>query len=251
MGRVVPHYSPEHDNPMAGDDEIRSPLKKYEHLLPSSSHSINSLDQHLFMGTGHLPFKVFGKEVAYTFLVNVSILYAAEDAQTLRVTIARTEDRAVNPSTGETEQRDLFYAALVLVQPHNDTQEMVGVSPTRALARGPAVPYFAPPPEAVKGGNNNGKANFSFSSARYVNEEREVRDAKEKAFSLLMARMETMVHERLLGKDGEVEIWSAKSWKHSESSAPDREGSVMSAKGRHGGSGWFSKSFDSKVQAES
>jgi hypothetical protein len=159
----------------------------------------------------------------------------------LRFTIARAADRSMNPFSGETENRDLFYATLVSIQGPNDTSDTTATvaRPTRILVKGPAVPHFAPPPEVVKAGNANGKINFSSSSSRHVSEESEIRDAKEKAMSLLMARMESMVHTEL-ARDGQIEVWDSKSWKHAESNG--KEESVRSLKrGSTRGSAWFSK----------
>jgi hypothetical protein len=146
----------------------------------------------------------------------------------------------MNPFSGETEQRSLFYAALVSVQMFDKTSDATTIRPTTTLARGPAVPYFSPPPEPPKAGNFGGKVNFSSSSARHVTEESEVRDVKEKAMSLLMTRVESMVHNEIHGNSGDVEIWESKTWKHAENGG--KEESVKSVKrGSASGSGWFSK----------
>jgi hypothetical protein len=231
----------EHPNPMADEDEKESPLKKYQYLLPPASRSINSLDQHLFLGKKAKFISEFCMiHGVLMVVVNVSILFPAQDAMNLRFTVARTVDRATNPANGETEQRALFQAALVVIQTPAGTGDTIEARSTQVLARGPTVPYFAPPPEAIKAGNYQGKVNFSSSSARHVSEESEVRDAKEKAMSLLMARVESMVHAEISGPGEQVEIWESKTWKHVESGR--KEESIKSSKrGNATGSGWFSK----------
>jgi hypothetical protein len=87
-------------------------------------------------------------------------------------------------------------------------------------------------------------SSFSASSARHVNEAGEIRDAKEKAMSLLMVKLECMVHSELHG-EGAVEVWDAKSWKYAESNVvQEKEGSVkpgmVKGKQRMSSSGWFS-----------
>ncbi|KAF2420587.1 hypothetical protein EJ08DRAFT_25624 [Tothia fuscella] len=215
---------------MADDEEKQSPLKKYQHLLPSFDSSINSLDRHLF-------------------LVNVSILFAFEDAEHLRVAVARTSDLAVNPNTGETAQRNLFYAALVIARYGPNESEHTTTSSARILAKGPAVPHFAPPHELPKptGNHINKISSFSSSSVRQINEDGELSNAKWKAMSLLMARIENMVHTELQGVEA-IEVWNSKAWKHAESNAQkEEEGNVKSGQGggavksKNRQSSWFSK----------
>jgi hypothetical protein len=160
----------------------------------------------------------------------VSILFAAEISKNLRFTVARTVDRAVNPATGSTEQRHLIYAVLISVSNAEETSDDSPIRPARTLAKGPAVPYFSPPREVVKGGNQDGnlKVNFSSAAPRHKNEESELRDAKEKAMDLLMDRLEMMMHAEI-GNEEKVEVWDSNTWKHAQSSG-DREESVKSLK---------------------
>jgi len=218
MGRPPYTRDIEYYNPMAGENEPESPLKKYQYLLPSSSHFINSLSQHLF-------------------LVNVNILFAGINPDHLRLTVGRTTDRAYNPESGATEQRSLFYAALIqLTTTTEDPESHDNGNPIRVLVKGPAVPYFArPTPEAKETNNSYAKMSFSSAARHDPDEDKEVREAKEKAISLLMIKLEETVHRTISSEEG-LEIWDAKGWKYAE----PRPDGVKSGNTRgSSASGWF------------
>jgi hypothetical protein len=166
--------------------------------------------------------------------------------------VARTSDQAINYITGETEERHLFYAALMRLSP--DLPKVETRSPT-ALIKGPAVPYFSPiilDPKALA--EKNKVSSFSLGSyapARNANEDSDLREVKEKSIVLLMAKLDREVHKLMAAVGGgeEVEIWEAKGWKFAPAPIPVKEVENMSAKsvtvGRAAGkrdSSWFSKS---------
>ncbi|KAF2399137.1 hypothetical protein EJ06DRAFT_531458 [Trichodelitschia bisporula] len=241
---VAIHRDGSHPNPMAGEDDSNmSVLKRYEHLLPPSCASINSLNQHLF-------------------LVNVNILFHDHDPTTLRLTVAHTGDVSLNPSTGVPEPRDLYYAALLAVPPPPATPTGPNTSSTpsppdpapganghlKVLLTGPAVPYFpnnsmraASSSMLKKNGASNGAYFSSGTGARHIDIEHELRDTKEKAVSLLMSKLEQEIHEGISSAGGHLEIWPARGWKYAPDLGPPvREGSEKSRRGSGSGNGWFS-----------
>jgi hypothetical protein len=235
-------WNDEHEDLTADEEEHKWPLRKYQHLLPSSNRTVDSLKQDLFLGKLSISslrsHKVLSKYSSFT--ANVNILFPAELSTKLRCTVARTADRAVNPTTGTTDQRHLFYAILVSISDTQETSDNTSIQPSRILVRGPAVPYFSPTLEDIKGAKQNGnlKVNFSSVAARHVNEESEVRDARLMAMRLLMDKLEKLVHEEM-GSDEKIEIWESKSWKHNESGS-DKDESMKSVKrGSTGGFGGF------------
>jgi hypothetical protein len=153
--------------------------------------------------------------------------------------------------TGETEERHLFYAALMRLNP---VLSDVQTNPPTALIKGPAVPYFSPAVMDSKAwAEKNKVSSFSLGSSaqpRNANEDHDLREVKEKAIVLLMAKLDKEVHKVMAVGGEEVEIWDAKGWKFAPAPAPVKEGvenlSVKSATvGRAAGrrdSSWFSKS---------
>ena len=219
----------------------RHPLRHFSGFLPEAA-SLTDIDQQLL-------------------LRNICALFPDRPGTSLRIAVARTSDAAFNPATGVTETRHLFYAVLVdLGADRTDSAKDDDVTEHAAspvvLAQGCAVPYFAPPPlppvqiggrDSHDGGNRM-TSSFIGSKSQMVrrpDEGSEVRETKEQALRLLVAKVEQLVHERL---GAGLEIWSeAGTWKYgqprgepvlSPGGGGRREGSIRS-EGK--GNSWFSK----------
>jgi hypothetical protein len=244
-------YGGYNQSPAEAEESI-NPLRKYRHLIPTScSHFTQPLTFHLFAGKLTLLPSRYQSSSLIIRVANVSILFPNEDAENFRLTVARTSDQAFNQATGETEERHLFYAVLMQLKPSDDLK---GANGPTALIKGPAVPYFSPTildPKMLAERNKVSYISLSSSSApRNPNEDSDLREVKEKAILLLMAKMDKEVHKQMAEVGGEaVEIWEAKGWKFAP--APTKEGeenlSVKGATrgrlvGKRDSSNWLSKS---------
>jgi hypothetical protein len=111
--------------------------------------------------------------------------------------------------TGETEERHLFYAILIHLHPLLSDSEKP--APPTPLITGPAVPYFSPPlPDPRNSAEKTKSLSLSYSSRRHADEDADVKECKEKAICLLMAKVEGVL-DHMMGV--KVKVWEARGWK--------------------------------------
>jgi hypothetical protein len=165
----------------------------------------------------------------------VHTLFTAEDAEQLRLWVARTEDHV----PGTSEKRTLFYAVLASLSNNFSVARPGEGTSGNVLVRGPAIPYYAPP-SSDDANSGNGNKGWSKSHAPNFDYGREIRESKEQAIIQLMRRLEEMTHSLL--KESELEVWECSDWKYGEPrgavgvTSNSRTASVKSGRGN-----WFSK----------
>lgn len=179
--------------------------------------------------------------------------------------VGRTTDEAPHYLTNEISERHLFYAVLMCLTPvgleknetsHPDTS---GIQPNQTspthnlrpsvLVKGPAIPYFSPlAPSPDPSSLHNKTSKISFSSDTHRNkredEEKDIKECKEKAIVLLMAKLDSITHAIIDRIDHEdIEVWEDRGWKFAPVPVPGTGGEGMSViSGKEGKrDSWFPK----------
>jgi hypothetical protein len=107
----------------------------------------------------------------------------------MTMSLARTTDRAFNPTTGRIEPRTLVYAAVLardgsLFEDDSRRSQIL-------LVKGPAMPYFAPASREVR-------SLFELDDYEMV---------KECAIALLVYKVEKLAHKEISKYDADIEVW--------------------------------------------